>query len=577
MLRLFLMLSAWVAAGSLEAASVWVEAEAFDDCGGWVVDPQFVEQMGSPYLMAHGLGVPVAPARTTVRIAQGGTYRVWVRTRDWAPDHPDAPGQFQVQVGETLLPTRFGTAPPQWGWQDGGTVELAAGDLPLALHDLTGFNARCDAIVLAADPAFVPPDGGEALAALRARLLGEPPTPGRQESFELVVVGGGMAGCSAAVAAARQGLRVVLIHDRPVFGGNASGEIRVRTEGIVRHAIVESLRNPVRNTRDEAVQHDLVRAQVLEAEPTLTLLNPWRAYGVVMQDARIEAVDARHIATGERIRCAAPLFIDCTGDGWIGYWAGAEFRMGREAASEFGESRAPETADGRTLGSSLMWTTVEAATPSPFPEVPWATAVAGSDQAVGGEWDWEYGIERNTIHDAEAIRDHLLRAIFGNFANAKRQPEHARHVLHWVPYIAGKRESRRLLGDHVLTEHDIRGGGDFEDAVAWGSWTIDLHEPTAPGHYRARAIHTRVEPYGIPFRSLYSRNIENLLMAGRCFSASHVGLGSPRVMHTGGQMGVATGYAAALCLQYDVTPRQLAQDPGHIRELQSLIQQGALP
>lgn len=196
--------------------------------------------------------------------------------------------------------------------------------------------------------------------------------------------------------------------------------------------------------------------------------------------------------------------------------------------------------------------------------------VAGSAYAVEGGWNWEYGMLLNTIYDAEEIRDHLLRAIYGNFANAKRRAQYANHALAWVPYVAGKRESRRLLGDHILTEDDMREGVFFEDAVGMGSWSIGVHEPTEVD-YRSVALYTSVAPYYFPFRSLYSRNVPNLMMAGRCLSATHVGLGSPRGMHTCGQMGVAVGYAASLCKRHGVDPRDLYRDPDKTMELQLLI------
>jgi len=539
------------------AAALLVEAESFATKGGWVVDPQFVEQMGSPFLLAHGLGKPVSNAVTTVTFPSTGTYRLWVRTRDWIPDHPDSPGRFKVIVNGRELPVVFGTHKGPWAWQDGGKVEITRTNTTVELKDLTGFDGRCDALVFT--------QGSDIPERPKH------PVPNNSESYDVVVVGGGIAGCAASIAAASQGLHVALIHDRLVFGGNASEEVRVRTEGRVDNDIVESLRNVARNTDEASVSSDINRQLMLETEITITLVNPWRAYGVVTNGPHIVAVDARHIETGEIRRFNAPLFIDCTGDGWIGYWAGADFRVGREAALEFGESRAPKTADRHTLGSSLMWTSEQAEKPVPFPAVPWALKVAVKDAALSGDWDWEYGIEKDTINDAEEIRDHLLRAIYGNFFNAKQKPGNERRELHWVPYIAGKRESRRLMGDYVLTEKDIISGGKFEDVVALGSWTIDLHEPVKPGSYRTKAVHTKVGPYGVPYRCLYSRNIKNLLMAGRCLSASHVGLGGPRVQHTTGQMGVAVGYATALCKKHDILPRDVYRNKDRLHDLQKLI------
>ena len=565
--------AAWLAVG---ATTALIEAESFSNKGGWVVDPQFVQQMGSPFLLAHGGGTPVADVSGTLTVPEPGTYRVWVRTRDWVPSHPDAPGAFKVRVnGQELAPV-FGTVSGTWNWQDGGTVQVTGTTATIVLHDLTGFDGRCDAIAFIKGSDQPPPAGGPELAAWRAAVRGEPPDPPQTESYDCVVVGGGIAGCCASLAASRSGLRVALIHDRPFPGGNASQEIRVATRGEIRHPIVDEIDTFSLGNRDSrTVGADAARATVLQAETNLTVLMPWQAYAVGTNDrGRILHVDARHICTGERRRLAATVFIDCTGDGWLGYSAGAEFRMGREGASEFGESRAPAVADRMTMGNSLMWSTTNAGVPVPFPAVPismaWATEVAGTRADTGGDWNWEYGMHLDTIQDAEEIRDHLLRAIYGNFYNAKQKATNANLVFDFLPYIAGKRESRRLLGDYIVTQSDVVNGVFFEDAVGTATWGIDLHAPTAIS-YLSTYTSTPVARWYFPFRSLYSRNIPNLMMAGRCISVSHVALGSCRVQNTTGQMGVAVGFAAALCRKYGIEPREIYRNPDRMLELQARI------
>jgi hypothetical protein len=391
-----------------------------------------------------------------------------------------------------------------------------------------------------------------------------------------VVVGGGIAGCAASLAASRSGVRVALIHDRPVLGGNASQEIRVATRGEIRHAIVNEIDTfHLGNRSTGTIVEDANRLAVLQAETNLTLVMPWRAYAVgTNASGCLTHVDARQITTGERRRFAAATFIDCTGDGWIGYWAGADYRMGREGVSEFGESRAPATADQMTMGNSLMWTTVDTGSEVTFPTVPmsmaWATAVAGTRADTGGDWFWEYGMRLSTIEDAEEIRDHLLCAIYGNFYNAKQNPANQQLAFSFLPYIAGKRESRRLLGDYLVTQPDVQNGVYFEDAVGTATWGIDLHYETSTS-YISTYTSTAVARWYYPFRSLYSRNVPNLLMAGRNLSVSHVGLGSPRVMNTTGQMGVAVGYAAALCKQYGIEPRDIYRSADRTLELQARI------
>lgn len=556
------------------AGTILVEAESFATAGGWKADTQSVEQMGSVYLLAHGLGKPVADAQTTVTVPAAATYRVWVRTRNWAPGAWEAPGRFQLAVNGTTLTTVFGAAGETWQWQDGGSVALAAGTTALALKDLTGFAGRCDAIAFLSGTDDPPPAGGDALRAWRRIARNEAASPTDVRDFDCVVAGGGMAGCCAAIAAARSGITVALVHDRPVLGGNASQEIRVATRGQIRHPIVDEIDTMTLGNRDNGtVTADANRLAVIRAEPNLTLFMPWRAEDAGTDPAtrRITHVDARHVLTGERLRLRGGLFIDCTGDGWIGYWAGADYRMGTESSAEFGESLGKATANAMTMGNSLMWKSKTGTADSVFPAVPWAMAVAGTAAATGGDWNWEYGMRKHTIDDAEHIRDHLLCAIYGNFANAKKLAANAKLELDWVPFIAGKRESRRLMGDHIVTQQDMVSGAYFEDAVGTTDWGIDLHFETTTSYLSNYAKTNIANPSYFPFRSLYSRNVPNLLMAGRNFSCTHVGLGSPRVQNTTGQMGVATGYAAALCRQYGITPRELYRNPARTAELQARI------
>jgi hypothetical protein len=554
----------------LHAADLLVETEAFADRGGWSLDTQFTDTMGSPCLLAHGLGTPVADAATTVTLPGGAdgmpaTYRVWARTRNWTPgfEGENAPGRFQVLVDGTPLPPVFGETGDAWHWQDGGTVSLPAGHATLALHDLTGFEGRCDALWLTTDIAAPPPPGaGAELAQWRAQMRGEAAPPAPPEAFDLVVVGGGFGGCCAALAAARSGLRVAFVQDRPVLGGNASQEIRVASRGERRYRIVDEIDTfDLSNRSATTVARDAARLAVVQAEPGITLYMPWRAYAAGTNAARrITHVDIRHADSTQRLRLTAPLFVDATGDGWIGYWAGADWRMGREARADHTESLAPTTADLQTMGNSLMWTSKLNAEPADFPaDLPWAAAVAGAAAETGGEWDGEYGINAalDTVWDAEHIRDHLLRAIYGNFANAKRNPGNANRALDWVPYVAGKRESRRILGPYILSQSDVLVGRYFEDAVATTDWGIDLHRETSVSYRSTYTNHGKVSPCYIPYRCLFSRNVPNLFLAGRHISVTHVGLGSPRVMNTIGQLGVAVGYAAALCREQACEPADI--------------------
>jgi len=564
---------------------VLIEAESFDDKGGWIVDPQFVEQMGSPYLLAHGLGIPVENASTEVTIPRGGKYHIWVRTKNWAPGDWLAPGRFKLVINGNESDQVLGTE-DGWAWQYAGNSNIIDRIVTLELKDLTGFNGRCDAIYLTTS-GEVPPDDPVMLAEWRRKLLNESIIPETNLDFDLVIVGGGIAGCAASIAAAESGLNVALITDRPVLGGNASSEIRVHTEGITwKSERILSMLNTSwwPNGSPESVFDDKKRHDNIKKYNNISVYLNWRAYTANTLSDSITSVDARHTSTGETARFTAPLFIDCTGDGWIGYWAGAEYMYGREDSSaynenfpEYGELWSPAKADDKVMGSSVLWRTVDTGKPVDFPEVPWAMDVAGDHAATSGTWKWEFSRDDlNQIGDAEYIRDHMLKAIFGSFYNARKNPENSNLALEWVSYLIGKRESRRLVGDYIYTFNDERNMTEFPDAVAMERRNIDVHyqqkekDPAQPD-FLSEALYYKVDHYYIPYRSLYSKNIKNLLMAGRCFSCSHAGLGGPRVMNTTGQMGVAVGYAVSLCKKYKTSPRGVYEN--HIDELRKLISQ----
>ena len=561
-----------------------LEAESFDDKGGWVVDPQFIEQMGSSYLLAHGMGEPVKNAKTEVIFEKDGEYKVWVRTKNWVPGEWEAPGRFQIKVNGLVLENTLGLR-SGWGWEYAGAVRITNKKNTLELEDLTGFNGRCDAIYFTISD-VEPPSSMKKLATWRKTVVMEPLAPKFTKKYDLVVVGGGIAGCAAAIAAAEEGLQVALIHDRPVLGGNASSEIRVHTLGIYGNfeRILKKLDTEhYPNGSPEAHKDQIKRDNNVKSYENISLFLNWRAYDAKAVENRIRYVDARQTATGERIRFEAPLFVDSTGDGWIGFWAGAEFSYGRESVDKYGEEWkehgelwSPKQPDNAVMGSSVLWRSYEAEQVAQFPEVPWAMPVARDYAKVKGEWQWEFS--RNDLHqidDAEEIRDHMLRAIYGSFANAKKQPENANRKLEWVSYLVGKRESRRLVGDYIFTLNDAKTGRTFADGVVEETREVDVHYQTVledenNPDFISEALFYKTPKYYIPYRSLYSKNINNLFMAGRNFSTSHVGLGGPRVMRTTGQMGAAVGFAASLCKKYDVSPRDIYT--GYLNEYMDLIE-----
>ena len=573
---------------------IFLEAEAFADPGGWVVDQQSMDQMGSPYLLAHGLGTPVRDAATTVEVPAAGSYRVWVRTRDWATPRQagEAPGRFSVVVAGTPVGTTFGTEGAAWHWQDGGPVTLPAGRVTLALHDLSGFEGRADAILLAADPGFVPPDGGEALEAFRRRALGLPPEPADGGSFDLVVVGGGIPAICAALTAAREGLSVAIVQDRPVLGGNNSSEVRVwlsgernlepypRIGGIVRE--LEQVRKAhygPSNTAD--LYEDSRKIGIVRAERNITLILDHRVVAAETGAGGIRAVVAQDVRAARRVRLAGRLFADCTGDGALGALAGADFEV---------------TAKGH-MGPSNLWHIVDTGSPSPFPRCPWAIDLAqapfpGRDEYAAqfvdpgpnglGAWFWECGFDWDPVADVERMRDWNLLAMYGAWDALKNVlGQYPNHRLAWAAYISGKRESRRLLGDVVLTRDDVVSGRKFDDACFPCTWGVDLHRPhpAFAAGFQGREfisealIENLKAPFWAPYRILYSRNVANLFMAGRDISVTHEALGTARVMRTGGMMGEVVGLAAGLCVRHHTTPRGVHAD--HLPELIEMLKRGA--
>jgi hypothetical protein len=578
-----LLLSVFLTSCQKENTSLLIEAESFQNKGGWVVDPQFTGQMGSPYLLAHGMGKPVGNAKTNVQFPAAGKYHVWIRTMNWVPGDWKAPGIFKLIINGREIEKELGTE-TGWGWQYAGRIHIKDQSVNLELQDLTGFEGRCDAIYFSKVKQN-PPENKEELRIWRKEKLNENEIPSQSQAFDLVIVGGGIAGCAAAIAAAEQGLKVALIHDRPVLGGNASSEVRVHTLGITWYydrilKLINTEHYP--NGSPEAKKADERRHANIARYSNIHLFLNWQAYDANSTNDSITSVDARHTSTGETIRFTAPFYADCTGDGWIGYWAGAAYMYGREDSSKYhenwgkyGELWSPAKYDNRVMGASVLWRSTDKGECVKFPEVPWAMEVAGTHAEINGEWYWEFSSNNHDqIGDAEEIRDHLFRAIYGSFYNAKQLPENANLDLEWISYLLGKRESRRLTGDYIYTFADAKQMKEFDDAVVMEKREIDVHyhlnlvDSTKP-NFLSEALFYKVDHYYIPYRCLYSKNVKNLYFAGRCFSCSHIGLGGPRVMNTTGQMGAAVGYAASLCVKHKASPRDIYNH--HLEELLGLV------
>lgn len=582
------LLGAVAMALPLRAAELLVEAESFAGHGGWTLDTQFIEIMGSPYLLAHGLGRPVADAETRVRIPAAGRWRFFVRTKDWVSpwEAPGAPGRFQLRINGKPLPQEFGTA-GGWHWQPGGSVDLPEGELTLALHDLTGFDGRCDAIYLTNEESAVPPETAES----RRKLLGWPAEPPDSGPYDLVVCGGGYAGMSAAMAAARQGLTVALIQNRPVLGGNGSSEIQVWAQGGTMRGLYPHLGEITEEYADRATHSpgiaeefgDARKEAIIRAERGISLYLNHHVVAVEPGEPPspghrvIRSVTALDTRTGRETRFRGTLFADCTGHGTVGALAGASFTM-----LEKGH-----------LGMSNMWSWKPSAAPTPWPETPWALSLEPGDfpptRRAGesgdvfhkGEWFWESGFDLHPLRDLELVRDWNLRAVYGAFG-ALRKHGNPEAELAWVAAIGGTRESRLLEGDVVLTDRDIVEKRPFPDGCVPTTWDLDLHYPKEqyakkfPDNPFISRAHfgkgvDRENGYPIPYRCLYSKDVDNLFMAGRCISVTHEALGTVRVMRTCGMMGEVVGKAAWVAVTRGTTPRGVYQS--HLEELRELWKQ----
>ena len=584
-----ILFAAILLANSLFAQTVFVECESFEQKGGWALDQQFMDEMGSPYLLAHGLGKPVADASTSVNIPEAGKYKVWARTYNWTSPWSEkpGPGKFQIRIGKKTLKIVLGNTGRNWGWQYAGELALKAGKTTLALHDLSGFDGRCDAIYLSMDGT----EPKEFSIAERRAMLGLPEKPA-SAGYDFVVVGGGISGMCAAVAAARQGLKVALVNDRPILGGNNSSEIRVHLGGTIEVGPYPALGRMQRefghskkgNAQPAENYEDGKKQSWIEAEPNVTLYAGCRAVAVEKSAGNlISAVLIRNIESNEETLLAAPLFSDCTGDGTIGYLAGADYRYGREGKAEFGESLAPDEPDTFVLGASVQWYSKQTPKPSKFPVFEYGLNFNDSNvqKVTMGEWTWETGMLHNMTTEFEYVRDYGLLVIYSNWSwlknHIKTYPD---RELDWVAYVSGKRESRRLMGDYIYKQDDIDKCVYHEDASFTTTWSIDLHFPdpevTAdfPGEeFKTKTIHNRIYPAAVPYRCLYSRNIDNLFMAGRDISVTHVALGTTRVMRTCGMSGEVVGLAASVCNRHDALPRDVYRK--YLTELQALMKKGA--
>jgi hypothetical protein len=443
-----------------------------------------------------------------------------------------------------------------------------------------------------------------------------PPTAGptgkaHTGDFDLIVVGGGLSGTASAISAARNGVRVALVHERSMLGGNSASEVRLYPEGNDAYQpwIRESGIHEEFHLEDRVRSHlryregmtnwswDLVLYEWCVREPNLTLFLNTHMHAVTMASPKqIKSITAIQLGTEKTFELSAPLFVDATGDGVLGFRAGADFRWGREGQKEYGESLAPEQPDEKVMGNTLFFRAVDTGKPVPFVRPSWAMEYPTEKDLFArnhrdleaGYWWIEIGAPYHPITDNEQTRHEALRSLLGVWDHIKNKGDHGaeNYALDFVGFWPYKRESRRIIGDVVLDQKQVQDPQDYTDAVAYGAWGIDLHcqggilnnaeRPfIAPHNSNFEKLGTL--PYGIALRSMYSRNVENMFTVGRNLSASYVAFCSSRVLSTGLICGQAAGVAAGLCKKHGVLPRQVAKD--YAKECQQLIlrQDGHIP
>ena len=576
-------------------AQLWIEAESFTHRGGWKLDHQAFPQIGSAYLNAHGMGNPVEDAYTDVETSEPGTYHVYVNTYNWTSPWYEGkgPGAFQLLVNGKAVNAELGTVGKQWGWQYAGKVKLEKSNR-LALHDLTGFNGRVDAIYFSKKKQ-TPPAEKEALRLFRNKALSFA-APIQEAAADLVIIGGGVAGCATALSAARYGLNVILIDNLPRLGGNNYlgvymsglmcynkypnlGNIVRELSGIPERYhqsyLIERVGNgngsPIVNLSNEALAD--LREKLLR-EAGVRVYQNTHIFQAHRQGEKVTTVVGKHLLTQQEFSFSGTYFVDCTGDGEVGYLLGADYHIGREERAYANEPSAPEVADQKKMGGTLEWKSVEEAEESSFykpEELPWAMP-CNADYYVPVkqfEWTWETGFEIDNALQPELVRDNMLRAIYGNWAYLKNNlPAYRKSKLQKVTHILQKRESRRIMGELVLNENDVRNRVEYPDASFTTTWTLDLHyaQPNNserfPGWEWQSYCHNSdpaswIRPYHVPYRVLCAKGFDNLFIGGRNMSVTHIALGTVRVQATLGMAGEVIGMAAKICKEHRVAPREV--------------------
>lgn len=575
--------------------TIWIDALEFDDYGGFIKDTQFVAEMGQGYLMADGAGTPVKPATVKFAVEENGYYRFYIRTKNWCVGY-DPDGLKLAVDGKIYHHTSGMMQINGWYFEVAADFDLTAGEHTLSVYDTTGWCGRFADIVITNDYDFTPSPELKVLKKQRAQIKGITTDNEIHRGYDLVVAGSGAAAVVSAISATRYGLKVALLSARPVLGGNGSDESKVSFDGAACQGFHETgiiyeikcYTIAKNKTWSEAFLH------FVEKEANIDLFFDMCVIDANTENDSIKSALAQNTMDMTTHLFCADYFIDATGDGWLGYYAGAKYRIGREAKFQHNEAFAPEIADGNTMSACdtraietlndtiCCYYATEEETGVPFTAPEWAFKLPEGDE-LGRNPDWlERGMwwleNRNDYDDlweAEFARDAIIRIAVGYFdwmKNSWENREKAKYYkLSFISTYLAKRESRRLIGDYIMTQNDFSGDTYFEDEVCYSGWRLDVHHVKGifSGKDGAYFSNQTVKPTPLPFRCLYSKNINNLMFAGRCISVTHMALGSTRTQLTTATMGQAVGTAAYLCKKYDVMPRELGKTK--ISELQQLL------
>ncbi len=574
---------------------IWIDALHFENKGGFIPDTQFVREMGQGYLLANGVGMPIEPASTAFEVKEESKYRIHIRTKNW--NNEFSPDGIVVSVDGVKSEHTCAEMHCQgWYWETAGDFELNVGKHTIEVCDTKGWFGRFAAVIITNDYDFTPSPEIKKLHRQRCEMLGINSEAHFLGDFDFAVIGGGVAGVVAAVAAARYGLRVALVNDRPVLGGNGSDEAHISLDGAAHKGDHETgIIYEIKTIKEcEKLTWSKAFAKVIKAEKNISLFENMLVDDAVSFNGVIDRVHIVNTYDLKEYSLVAKYFCDGTGDAWLGYYADALYHIGREAKHQYNEAFAPETADGNTMSGCItkvvtdggdticsFWSQ-DVGYDVPFIAPDWAYKLPEGDKLGRepmyidrGEWWLETPNDYDDVWESEYVRDTMFRIAAGYFDwlknSWKDRARVATYALRNLGTYNAKRESRRLIGDYVMTQNDFNGKAHFKDAVCYTGWNIDVHHINGifSGDDGSFALNEEVPITPIPYRSLYSKNIKNMFMVGRCASVSHIGLGAARTQLTGATMGQAVGTAAYLCKKYGVNPKTVGIE--HIEELQQLL------